>query len=793
MGLLLLTLLGPVQIRINGQAVAGLNHKATALLAYLAVDAGRAHHREALQSLFWPNAAAAYASNNFRQTLWRLRRALGDQDGGGEEDHQPYLMINRDTVQFNRSSEYRLDVDSFCDSQVQVGWLNESMPVQIEQLKEIVEQYQGNFLHGLYINNGGGLFDDWVSNQREQINQRALLLMHHLTSLLEASGRYQEGQKYARRQLEIDFYNEEACRQLMRLLSLDGQRSAALEFYEQWAARLQEQLGVAPEAQTRAIHAAICDEILSKNALAAHQAVSVTRRQRPQTAVGKAGGEELLEMPFVGRARELDCLAAALERAFSGQGQPVYIRGEAGSGKSALIEEFSRRAMGAYPDLVPVLVHCSGLASSQAPLLPFREIFHLLCGDFSNGLPTALRVGSGLSGEIALRLWGALPATLQAVLQYGPDLAQILSIPPALIAQRLKLLDNGKKPVGITRSPGFPNTSEDGQLGEALPVPEQALPEQMLPEQALSEQRAVFFDQFTRVLRVLSQSHPLLLVVENLSRADEASLAFLFYLSARIPGSRILLAATYRPEEALPRTLKTILAEQKRAFGDIEIDLDSAARKPGEGRAFTRACLEALPAASQPPYFSPAFQERLYQLSGGNALFTVEMLSDLNESGCLARDASGCWQETERLFQHPLFQQPAPGHGAVGKRKTGPAGLQSAFDAQPEKLPSRIEAILEQRANRLPGDLRAILKAASVVGEYFDGELIACMLNLPVEEVLQALLGPLQYLCEQYSPRSPNCFRFRQALFQYYLWGMLHPVERASLREKAALALGVYG
>ena len=50
-----LALLGPMQITLDGQPVGGFTyHKARALLAYLAVEAGRPHHRDALAALLWP-------------------------------------------------------------------------------------------------------------------------------------------------------------------------------------------------------------------------------------------------------------------------------------------------------------------------------------------------------------------------------------------------------------------------------------------------------------------------------------------------------------------------------------------------------------------------------------------------------------------------------------------------------------------------------------------------------------------------------------------------------------------
>ena len=56
MARLSLALLGPLQITLDGQPVSGFEYnKARALLAYLAVEADRPHHRDALVGLLWPD------------------------------------------------------------------------------------------------------------------------------------------------------------------------------------------------------------------------------------------------------------------------------------------------------------------------------------------------------------------------------------------------------------------------------------------------------------------------------------------------------------------------------------------------------------------------------------------------------------------------------------------------------------------------------------------------------------------------------------------------------------------
>ena len=129
------------------------------------------------------------------------------------------------------------------------------------KLKQMIAIYRGNFLEGFYLKDSN-LFEEWAGIKREQYNRNALVGLNRLTSLLEANRDYAQAQGYARQQLEVDPYNEEGCRQLMRCLALSGQRSRALAQYDYWQQLLKADLGVEPSIETRRLVAAIQNETL---------------------------------------------------------------------------------------------------------------------------------------------------------------------------------------------------------------------------------------------------------------------------------------------------------------------------------------------------------------------------------------------------------------------------------------------------------------------------------------------------------------------------------------------------
>ena len=106
MACLRLSLLGSFEAELDGKPVTGFaTTKIQALLAYLAVESHRAHRREVLAALLWPDWPERAARTNLRNALSKLRTAIGDR-GVAPGHHEPYLLITRETVQFNAASAH---------------------------------------------------------------------------------------------------------------------------------------------------------------------------------------------------------------------------------------------------------------------------------------------------------------------------------------------------------------------------------------------------------------------------------------------------------------------------------------------------------------------------------------------------------------------------------------------------------------------------------------------------------------------------------------------------------------
>src|SRR6516225_3304549 len=110
MARLALSLLGPVQLSVNGATVSAFPYdKVVALLALLAIGAGRPQRREALAALLWPDHDPLAARHSLSQAFFSLRRLVADSAD------QPLVLLTRQTVQLNLAGEHQVDVIAFRD------------------------------------------------------------------------------------------------------------------------------------------------------------------------------------------------------------------------------------------------------------------------------------------------------------------------------------------------------------------------------------------------------------------------------------------------------------------------------------------------------------------------------------------------------------------------------------------------------------------------------------------------------------------------------------------------------
>jgi DNA-binding SARP family transcriptional activator len=316
MARLSVTLLGGLQARVEpGGAVNLPTRKAQALLAYLALPPGQAHPRAKLAALLWGEMREESARNSLRQALFALRKALAPTTPA-------VLSLEADTVALDRDAAH-VDVAEF-ERLLASG--------TTEALERASALYRGDLLMGLVVDEP--LFEEWLVGERERLRELALDGFARLLAQQRKAGATEAALRTGLKLLTLDPLQEAVHRTLMRLYAAVGRRGTALRQYQQCVNVLQRDLGVEPEAETKQLY----QEILRQRPLRSTVIEpAVASPSVPATIVTSRAPVD--QIPLIGRAVELEQLRGALNQAYAGQGSVVAVLGEAGIGKTRLVDE----------------------------------------------------------------------------------------------------------------------------------------------------------------------------------------------------------------------------------------------------------------------------------------------------------------------------------------------------------------------------------------------------------------------------------------------------------------------
>lgn len=325
MARLVIRLLGGFEAVLDGRPVAGFeSDKVRALLAYLAVHAGRPQRREIVAALLWPESPEGAARASLRNALANLRRAVGD--------HQaltPFLAVSRQTVAVNRSAALWLDVAEFKQA-VQ----NSIAAAEDDRLylEEAIALYRGPLLDGFSV--ASIPFQEWLLPARERLNRQMVEAMRRLAACYAESGQFDAALDYAWRQVELEPWEEAGQRLLIRLLAASGRRSEALAQYAHCCVLLRETLDIEPSAETAALH----KQILAGDV--------------PSISTLPPNNLPLWHTPLIGRAHEIAWVHAQLDNHSS---RLITLIGPGGIGKTHLALAAVKARLNLFPDGVFLL------------------------------------------------------------------------------------------------------------------------------------------------------------------------------------------------------------------------------------------------------------------------------------------------------------------------------------------------------------------------------------------------------------------------------------------------------
>jgi predicted ATPase len=274
---------------------------------------------------------------------------------------------------------------------------------------------------------------------------------------------------------------------------------------------------------------------------------------------------------FVGRQAQLSKLNDYWRNAFhKNQGRVIFVVGEAGIGKTSLLEQFSQNILKYYSGIQYAYAQCDQVAGDVSPYAPFVQILNDLTEQ-------AAKKGDN---------W-----FVDYMREIGPDILGMVPAVGPLLTTAAKSLDF---------------------------VWQRRHQKEELPEQ-FGQQN--IFQQFTNsFLNIATKKNPLLICIDDWHWADTSSTNLLFHMARQLSNAPILLLTTYRPHDAKVREhpILDVRTEMERYKLCASVELEFLNRDE---------ILTYLNHRFPKNQFDKAFIDWLLKITGGNALFTTEYIN----------------------------------------------------------------------------------------------------------------------------------------------------------------------
>jgi|GEM_PF-1330904 len=232
--------------------------KLVLLLAYLALEP-RAHTRESLADLLWPELDEHDAKANLRRALFNLQQALVLA-----KLEKTLVYADRSIVRL-ANERFWIDADEF------ENW--EKIDC-IKLTDQQLQLYKGPLLDGIFP--AGERLASWLQHRRARCEQKNISLLEHAIVLHSNAGEFDVMERRCRQLISVDFLNELAHSRLMHMYLETGNQVAARNIYDAYCSMTQQHLGASPPKEI----ATLFDK-------SAYQPPATIQATRPDPVFGK--------------------------------------------------------------------------------------------------------------------------------------------------------------------------------------------------------------------------------------------------------------------------------------------------------------------------------------------------------------------------------------------------------------------------------------------------------------------------------------------------------------------------
>jgi DNA-binding SARP family transcriptional activator len=326
-------LLGPLEVRSEGERLPLGGGKQRALLAVLLLHANEVVSSDRLIDLLWGQEAPDTAAKALQVHVSKLRKGLqsanGEDFGRVLKTQSPGYVLEIDPDQLDLHRFERLADEG--RRALDAGDPDEAA----EKLEAALALCRGPALSDF-------AYADFAQAEASRIEELRLAALEDGIQADLERGRHGEAIGELERLITEHPLRERPRAQLMLALYRSGRQAEALEAYRNARRTLTEELGIEPGRELKELEARILKQDLSLDAPGDVEPAPERPAERPPPP--RPGSREQSQEAFVGREDELRDLEVALESALLGRGALFLVGGEPGIGKSCLVDELGIRA-----------------------------------------------------------------------------------------------------------------------------------------------------------------------------------------------------------------------------------------------------------------------------------------------------------------------------------------------------------------------------------------------------------------------------------------------------------------
>jgi LuxR family transcriptional regulator, maltose regulon positive regulatory protein len=229
--------LGKTQVRLNDKVITSADWQTQAArdLFFILLSHPEGMTKEAVGNIFWPDISPEELKLRFKNTIYRVRHAVGKQS----------IVLQDDYYRFNRGLDYEYDVEAFQQAIKQALRVSVTKE-KLAHYRTAIRLYKGSYLPDIE--------ETWNIADRERLFQIYIEALLKVAELNFEGGQHQAALEFLHRALVADPCLEAAHRLAMRIHAAMGNRAAVARQYERCRQALLAEINALPSHQTQQLH-----------------------------------------------------------------------------------------------------------------------------------------------------------------------------------------------------------------------------------------------------------------------------------------------------------------------------------------------------------------------------------------------------------------------------------------------------------------------------------------------------------------------------------------------------------